>query len=143
METADDSYAAYLQRREILQQSRSLYNAFETQVDNLIGAICLAAHEGNNPHTERDFAEARDWFLVHYNSVRPNLVPFFEAKKSDGASLKKLAKPTDAVEAVFLPPTLADLLDGDNGTLISVLDNVQEATDFWHQSLRQEEQIIL
>jgi hypothetical protein len=138
----DNDYLG-LRWRQDLVRTRAAYEEFFDKYDTLVGLLCLAAHEGLKPEHEDEYRELRAWFQEQYPSVKPRIASHLAPDDSDTAPGLWGRRPCDAFEAMYLPATVAVLLENDGGSLIGRMMRAQAALDAWDRSLRREEAAVL
>ena len=111
------------------------WREFLDRYEQFTDVLCVAAKSGCDDHLESKYAVLRRWFMEHYYRVAPRLRPYLEAEgnpldlplphvldQSTG-----LRRPMDAFEAIFMPKTLSEVLNSDQGDLISRVSHVSSA----------------
>ena len=106
---------------------------FVDQYELFTEVLCAAAKDGCDSRKETEYARMRCWFMANYYRtaarVRPALEEEFGAEAgapciADYAGQKRTL---DALEALFLPPTLREVLKHDTGDLIPRVARISEA----------------
>ena len=104
---------------------------FIDQYELFTEILCAAAKNGCDPRKETEYARMRCWFMGNYYRtaarVRPELEKEFGADA--GPSIADYAgqkRSLDALEALFLPPTLREVLKHDTGDLIPRVAHLSE-----------------
>lgn len=127
-----------LRRREDVKREQALFAEFYEQYDALVCLLCAAAQLGIEPQMEGEYREARAWFEANYSqSVKPLVGPYIDtvvAGSGSGPGLMGLCA-CDAFEALYVPATIATMLDTDGGNLIGHLMSTQEALAAWETRL--------
>ena len=134
-----------LRWREDISRRRSLFEAFYDQYDELIGLLCLAAHQGIEPHQEDEYGKRRAWFASNYpHRVQGVIAPYLTSDASDSMPgiWGRGRRGCDAFEALYLPPTIAAMLEADGGNLIGRMMRTQEALMAWDAQLAREEAAV-
>ena len=121
----------------------SVWRNFIDQYERFTDTLCAAAKSGCDSRTESDYAQMRCWFVANYYRtaarVRPALEKEFGAE-SAGPSIADYAgqkRSLDALEALFLPPTLREVLKHDTGDLIPRVARISEAVYRCHAEWEQ------
>ncbi len=105
---------------------------FIDQYELFTEVLCAAAKSGCDTRRETEYARLRCWFMANYYRtaarVRPVLEEEFGAEAcspsiTDYAGQKRTL---DALEALFLPPTLREVLKHDTGDLIPRVARVSD-----------------
>lgn len=122
-------------RRLAAGASRRAHADLRDRYLDLVELICDAAYAGVEPWMEEAYAERTRWLREHYGRIRPHaaahVVPD-DADRWDGRAC-------DAFEMLFVPESLALLLERDGGTLIARLGRTQAALESWEASLSRQE----
>lgn len=135
---AHDDYLR-LRWREDLERERADFAEFYDRYDSLIGILCLAAHEGNCAEFEEEYRELRSWFCGQYPKIKRSFAEHLSADESDTTTALFGRRPCDAFEALFLPPSVAALLENDGGNLIGRMMRTQTALEERQTALKREE----
>ncbi len=128
-----------LRWREDLCRERRAYAEFYDRYDELVGLLCLAAHEGVTPDREQEYRARRTWFCHHYPGVKQALSAHLEGDGSDTAPGRFGRRASDGFEALFFPATIAAMLAADEGDLIGRLMRTQAALTAWEESIARRE----
>ncbi|HRF58380.1 MAG TPA: hypothetical protein PLH94_00535 [Fimbriimonadaceae bacterium] len=107
---------------------------FFTRFEELADVLRESCQYGPSGPNERAYTELREWMIHHYASVRTQIAPYLEAKRSAMAALS--GGWSDEVETLFSPPTLSELLRGDDGSLLGRLMRAREAVGMVFSHLR-------
>lgn len=113
-----------------------LWEDFVEQYERFMGVLCAAAQYGCDPARESEYAQMRRWFVGNYYRIAARVRPYLETEFAGEAGLTD-ALPTiedyagqkralDALEALFMPPTLRDVLRHDTGNLIPRIARISE-----------------
>lgn len=120
-------------RRGAASDAAQLWDDFVAQYEQFTGVLCAAARHGVNHEYETEYAGLRRWFVTHYYRVAARVRPYLDAEfAGDGvqvavADYAGQKRVLDALEALFLPPTLRDVLAHDGGSLIPRVARLSEA----------------
>lgn len=105
---------------------------FVDHYERFTEVLCAAAKNGCDARKENEYAQMRFWFMGNYSRtaarIRLALEAEFEAEGS-GPSIADYAgqkRTLDALEALFLPPTLRGVLAHDTGDLIPRIARISE-----------------
>ncbi len=121
---------------------KQLWSSFVDRYEQFTDVLCGAAKNGCTRQLESEYSLLRRWFLEHYYRVAPRLRPYLEASCARTRPLPMLEHPTglkremDRFEAVFVPVSLHEVLEGDNGDLIESISRLSEAVYLCGASLR-------
>ena len=95
---------------------------FIDQYEMFTEILCAAAKNGCDSRKETEYAQMRCWFMGNYYRtaarVRPELEAEFSASGPSVIDYAGQKRTLDALEALFLPPTLREVLKHDTGDLI-------------------------
>lgn len=120
-----------------LEAQREQLIEFYEQFEELSDLICDAAHRGDGTPWQPKYERVRVWMVKAYPSVRPYLIAFLSCDSSDDAlGMQLQGKPADAFEALFIAPSLNELLALDHGDLIGRLDRTRSALNRYTDHLR-------
>ena len=122
-----------------LKRERTSFDEFFARYDELIGLLCLAAHEGNSPQCETEYREKRVFFTARYPQIKTYVAPHLLTDADDTLPTLWGRRACDAFEAMFAPATIAVLLETDNGHLIGRMMRANAAVDAWEQDLQKRE----
>lgn len=106
---------------------------FIDQYEVFTEVLCAAAKNGCDSRKESEYAQMRRWFVGHYYRTAARVRPYLEAEFGDGDVLPSVVdyagqkRSLDALEALFLPPTLKEVLKHDTGDLIPRVARISEA----------------
>ncbi len=134
-----------LRWREDVSRQRVLFDAFYDQYDEMIGLLCAAAQVGIEARMEEEYQRRRAWFVSNYpQRVQRNIEPFLAsdpAQHSDDEIKIGLwaHRPADSFERLYLPTSIASMLDADGGNLIERMMNTQEALGAWDAHIARQE----
>jgi hypothetical protein len=119
-------------RRPSPANAAQVWLHFIDQYELFTEILCAAAKNGCDSRKESEYAQMRCWFVGNYYRmsarVRPDLEAEFQAE-SAGPSVVDYAgqkRSLDALEALFLPPTLREVLKHDTGDLIPRVARISE-----------------
>ena len=119
-------------RRRAGSEAAQAWLHFVDQYEQFTGVLCAAAKDGCDSRKESEYAQMRCWFLGNYYRttarVRPGLDAEFEGE-GDAPCIADYAgqkRTLDALEALFLPPTLRELLKHDTGDLIPRIARISD-----------------
>ncbi len=78
---------------------------FEEQYDRLIDVVCGAAQEGAQPPHHERYRGVREWMLLHYRAIQPDIRPYWEGSNlHSGDPFEQLFTPVN-IETVISSPT--------------------------------------
>ena len=116
---------------------------FVAQYERFTETLCAAAKDGCDSRKESEYALLRCWFVGNYYRtaarVRPELDREFGGDAA-GPSIADYAgqkRSLDALEALFLPPTLREVLKHDTGDLIPRVARISEVVYRCHAEWEQ------
>ncbi len=119
-------------RRPAASSAALVWLHFIDQYERFTETLCAAAKNGCDCRREDEYAQMRRWFVANYYRtsarVRPALEAEFGAEYS-GPSIADYAgqkRTLDVLEALFLPPTLREVLKHDTGDLIPRVARISE-----------------
>lgn len=101
-----------------------LWCEFVDQYERFTCVLCAAAQYGCDHKKEEEYAKTRSWFVANYYRIAPHVRPSLDIEFAteqmppaiaDYAGQKRVL---DSLEALFLPPSLGDVLRHDTGNLI-------------------------
>ena len=119
-------------RRGALGDAGQFWLDFIDQYQTFTDMLCAAAKSGCDSRKESEYAQMRRWFVGNYYRVTGRVRPYLDAEFA-GETLPVVVdyagqkRTLDALEALFLPPALRDLLKQDTGDLIPRVARVSEA----------------
>jgi hypothetical protein len=117
------------------RRARSAFDAFYDKYDALIGLLCLAAREGVTSEYERQYREARGWFVKRYRTFKAPLGHYLSPDGADVYYRKSDRVPCDAFEAMFMPKTISSMFESDGGALIERMMRTQHALGSWDDAI--------
>ncbi len=130
-------------RRPASRDASSVWLLFVEQYERFTEVLCAAAKDGCDPRKESEYAQLRCWFVGNYYRIAARLRPELDREfgEESGPSIADYAgqkRSLDALEALFLPPTLREVLKHDTGDLIPRVARLSEVVyhchDEWEQS---------
>lgn len=120
-----------------VRQRQEELAAFYTQYETLVETLCDAAQYGPNSPLEAKYAEQRAYMHRSYPEMRKFVVAYLEVAVEDTASTLDLyGHATDAFEALFAAPTLAEQIRADDGHMIGRIMRTREALNRYAENLR-------
>ena len=129
-------------RRPLGGDAAQVWLDFINHYELFTEVLCAAAKDGCDSRKETQYAQMRCWFVGNYyrtsTRVRPELEAEFHA--SSGPSIVDYAgqkRTLDALEALFLPPTLREVLKHDTGDLIPRVARISEVVYRCHAEWEQ------
>ncbi len=104
---------------EALTLTPRLQAEFSERYDDLIDLLCWASKDGVHEGRDARYAQLRDWFMRHYEPVRPKLLPLLEAVPEEDCTPAAPGErtPRDAFESLYLPSDICLVINSD--TVIS------------------------
>ncbi len=120
-------------RRAATGDVARLWLHFIDQYEMFTELLCAAAKNGCDGGKESEYAQMRRWFVSNYYRTAARVRPFLEAEFGPEDALPHVAdyagqtRALDALEALFLPQTLHEVLKQDTGDLIPRVVRVSEA----------------
>lgn len=120
-------------RRAATGDVARLWLHFIDQYELFTEVLCAAAKTGCDGRKESEYAQMRRWFVANYYRTASRVRPYLEAEFGPEDSLPHVAdyagqtRALDALEALFLPPTLHEVLKQDTGDLIPRVARISEA----------------
>lgn len=120
-----------------------VWGTFIEQYERFTEVLCAAAKNGCDDRKEAEYAQMRCWFVANYYHVAARLRPDLEAEfqtEYAGPSVVDYAgqkRCLDALEALFLPPTLREVLKHDTGNLIPRVARISEVIYRCHAAWEQ------
>jgi hypothetical protein len=112
--------------------SAQVWLHFIDQYELFTEVLCAAAKNGCDSRKETEYAQMRCWFVGNYYRTAARVRPELEAEfgaENGGPSIVDYAghkRMLDALEALFLPPTLREVLKHDTGDLIPRIARISE-----------------
>jgi hypothetical protein len=140
----DDVYLL-LRWREDVKRQRTLFDCFYDQYDEMIGLLCAAAQVGIEPRMEEEYQKRRAWFIGNYPQriqrlVEPFLTPGTVHNSDSDIKVGLWGhRAADSFEGLYLPSTIAVMLDSDGGNLIERMMHTQEALGAWEAHIARQE----
>lgn len=118
-------------RRPPSRDAASVWLDFVDRYERFTEVLCAAAKNGCDPRKEAEYAQLRCWFVGNYFRLAARLRPELEREfEGDGgpsiADYAGQKRTLDALEALFLPPTLREVLKHDTGDLIPRVARISE-----------------
>ncbi|MGI4789574.1 MAG: hypothetical protein ACRYFS_12070 [Janthinobacterium lividum] len=119
-------------RRPVTSDASQVWLHFIDQYELFTEVLCAAAKNGCDSRKETEYAQMRCWFVGNYYRTSSRVRPYLEAEfsaESAGPSVVDYAgqkRSLDALEALFLPPTLREVLKHDTGDLIPRVARISE-----------------
>lgn len=111
-----------------LEDQRELLIEFYEQFEEICDLLCNAAHHGQGTPWQAQYARLRVAMAQIYPRLRPRLIAHLTWDSSDTRfGLRCVGRPTDAFEALFVAPTLDEVLQADQGDLMDRLDRTRSA----------------
>ena len=120
-----------------------LWTDFVEQYERFTGILCSAAQYGCTAAKESEYAQMRHWFVANYYRIAARVRPYLDTEFSAESDME-VALPTitdyagqrrtlDVLEALFMPPTLRDVLGHDTGNLIPRIARISETVYLCHE----------
>lgn len=106
---------------------------FIDQYEVFTEVLCAAAKNGCDSRKESEYAQMRRWFVANYYRTSARVRPYLETEFGTNDALPSIVdyagqkRSLDALEALFLPPTLKEVLKHDTGDLIPRVARISEA----------------
>ena len=120
-------------RRPAVGDAAQVWLHFIERYELFTEVLCAAAKNGCDSRKESEYAQMRCWFVANYyrvaGRVRPDLEAEFKTDVSASPSIMDYAgqkRTLDALEALFLPATLREVLTHDTGDLIPRVARISE-----------------
>ncbi len=116
---------------------------FVDQYELFTEILCAAAKNGCDSRKETEYARMRCWFMGNYYRTAGRVRPALEAQFGAEAGSPCIAdyagqkRTLDALEALFLPPTLREVLKQDTGDLIPRVARISEVVYRCHAEWEQ------
>lgn len=120
-------------RRAATGDAAHLWLHFIDQYEAFTDILCAAAKSGCDGRRESDYAQLRRWFVANYYRTAGRVRPYLEAEFDQETAMPSVVdyagqkRSLDALEALFLPPTLREVLKHDTGDLIPRVARISEA----------------
>lgn len=120
-------------RRAAVGDVAQFWLLFIEKYETFTDVLCASAKAGCDSQRESEYAQLRRWFVANYYRTAPRVRPYLEAEFSEAASLPSIVdyagqkRSLDALEALFLPPTLREVLKHDTGDLIPRVARISES----------------
>jgi len=109
----------------------SSWPTFVDQFEQFTDMLCAAAQYGITPGREQEYMALRHWFTEHYYEHAHRIRPYLDSSQPNaeptGEAGAATSRTMDRFEAIFLPRTLAEVLNHDDGNLISLVSQVSSA----------------
>ena len=106
---------------------------FIDQYEAFTANLCAAAKNGCDSRQESEYAQMRRWFVTNYYRTAARVRPYLDVEFGGADLLPSVVdyagqkRSLDALEALFLPPTLREVLKHDTGDLIPRVARISEA----------------
>jgi len=120
-------------RRAAIGDAAQFWLLFIEQYETFTDVLCASAKAGCDSRRESEYAQLRRWFVANYYRTASRVRPYLEAEFSEDTELPSIVdyagqkRSLDALEALFLPPTLREVLKHDTGDLIPRVARLSEA----------------
>ena len=120
-------------RRAANGDAAQVWLTFIDQYEVFTEVLCASAKNGCDSRKESEYAQMRRWFVANYYRTAARVRPYLEAELGTGDVLPRIVdyagqkRSLDALEALFLPPTLKEVLKHDTGDLIPRVARISEA----------------
>ena len=120
-------------RRAATGDAAQFWLHFIDQYEAFTAILCAAAKTGCDGRKESEYAQLRRWFVANYYRTAARVRPYLEAEFGEMDALPSVVdyagqkRSLDALEALFLPPTLREVLKHDTGDLIPRVARISEA----------------
>jgi hypothetical protein len=126
-----------------------LWADFVDQYECFTGVLCAAAQLGCTVERESEYAQMRRWFMANYYRLAARVRPYLDEEFAAELQPGEAASPTvtdyagqkrslDVLEALFLPPTLRDVLRYDTGNLIPHIARISSVVYQCHEDWQAE-----
>lgn len=121
-----------------------LWCEFVDQYESFTCLLCAAAQYGCDLKKESEYAQTRRWFVANYYSIAPRVRPYLDKEFTTDQSAPKIAdyagqkRVLDSLEALFLPPSLGDVLRHDTGNLIPRIARISAVVYRCHEDWQTE-----
>lgn len=125
-------------RRPVAADAAQVWLNFIGQYERFTEILCASAKDGCSSRRESEYALMRCWFVANYYRTAARVRPDLEAEfgMESGPSVVDYAgqrRSLDALEALFLPPTLREVLKHDTGDLIPRVARISEVIYRCHE----------
>ena len=120
-------------RRAATGDAAQFWLHFIDQYEAFTDILCAAAKAGCDTHKESEYAQLRRWFVANYYRTAASVRPYLDTEFVQSEALPSIMdyagqkRCLDALEALFLPPTLREVLKHDTGNLIPRVARISEA----------------
>ena len=135
-------------RRAAAGDAGQLWADFVDQYERFTGVLCAAAQWGCNADRESEYAQMRRWFVANYYRLAARVRPYLdeefgeEAQQGDAQPVVTdyagQKRSLDVLEALFLPPTLRDVLRHDTGDLLPRIAQISTVVYRCHEDWQKE-----
>jgi hypothetical protein len=126
-----------------------LWQTFVDQYERFTDVLCAAAKNGCDMNKESEYAQLRQWFVANYYRLSARIRPYLQQEFASDL-IRSEPPPTvmdyagqkrtlDVLEALFLPPTLRDVLRHDTGNLIPYIARISSVVYRCHDEWQQEQ----
>jgi len=93
----------------------AMLEEFDNQYQNLVDLLCWSAKDGVHTSQAARYHELRQWFIEHYESVRPVLIEQLKTEPDDFVPVGNGARRSrDAFESLFLPEHVESIINSEN-----------------------------
>lgn len=124
-------------RRLSIRDRQSELLAFYERYEELVETLCDGAQYGPTPKLEKVYAFEREWMGRNYASIRPYLISYLKkAPEDQKVGLTVSGRQIDAFEALVSAESLDELLQRDDGNMISRITRTREALTLYGEHLR-------
>lgn len=129
--------------RTLSDVSPVLWAQFIERYEQFTDVLCCAAKNGCTADIETEYTDIRNWFTRNYRSVAQKVRPFLDVEftgdnETPSTSLIKdyagSTRTVDALEAIFIPHSISEMLHTDKGDLIPKIARVSDAVYRCHAS---------
>ena len=120
-------------RRAAVSDVAQFWLLFIEQYEAFTDVLCASAKAECDSRREAEYARLRCWFVANYYRTASRVRPYLEAEFGETDALPSIVdyagqkRSLDALEALFLPPTLREVLKHDTGDLIPRIARISEA----------------
>ena len=120
-------------RRAATGDAAQFWLHFIDQYEAFTDILCAAAKTGCDSRKESEYAQLRRWFVANYYRTAARVRPYLLTEFGQTDILPSIVdyagqkRALDALEALFLPPTLREVLRHDTGDLIPRVARISEA----------------
>lgn len=130
--------AAMAQRMPTARERHEELIVFYRQYEGLVELLCDSAQYGPDVKQESRYGEYRVWMQTHYPQIRKFIVAYLQYDPEDVVlSSDPYGSYSDAFEALFAAPTLAEFLRTDDGRTIDRIMRTRGALTLYGEHLRQ------